>query len=132
MKQRRLLKRTTLLVIAELLQADRPRTHRELAEAAAITSSDLSQILKRFGKDGWLARDLKPGYEPAGGNRSRRRHRLTSQGRREAKRTLQKQGRLVGGKWCLNEGGEIPARTPVPWRSPLDAARRFFNGPRHL
>jgi DNA-binding MarR family transcriptional regulator len=131
MKQRRLLKRTTLVVIAELLEADRPRTHRELATAAAITSCDLSQILKRFGKDGWLASDLRPGYEPAGGNRARRRHRLTPQGRREAKRALEKQGRLVGGKWCLNEGDEIPARTPDRQRSPLDAARRFMVAPRH-
>jgi len=132
MKQRRLLKRTTLVVIAELLEADRPRTHRELAAAAAITSSDLSQILKRCGKDGWLASDLKPGYELAEGNRSRRRHRLTPQGRREAKRALQKQGRLIGGRWCLNDGGEIPTRTPELHRSPLDAARRFIGGPRHL
>jgi DNA-binding MarR family transcriptional regulator len=132
MKQRRLLKRTTLVVIAELLEADRPRTHRELAAAAGITSSDLSQILKRFAKDGWLASDLKPGYEPAGDSRARRRHRLTPQGRREAKRALQKQGRLIGGRWCLNEGGEIPVRTPEPRRSPLDAARRFINGSRHL
>jgi DNA-binding MarR family transcriptional regulator len=130
MKQRRLLRRTTLLVIAELLQADRPRMHRELAEAGGITSGELSQILKRFAKDGWLASDLKPGYEPAQGNRSRRRHRLTPHGRREAKRALQKQGRLVGGKWCLNEGDEIPVRTPEPRRSPLDAARRFLADPR--
>jgi DNA-binding MarR family transcriptional regulator len=132
MKQRRLLKRTTLVVIAELWEADRPRTHRELAAAAGITSSDLSQILKRFGKDGWLASDLKPGYEPAGGNRARPRHRLTPQGRRKAKRALQKQGRLVGGKWCLNDGGEIPTRTREAHRSPLDAARRFIGGPRFL
>ena len=131
MKQRRLLKRTTLVVIAELWEADRPRTHRELAAAAGISSSDLSQILKRFGKDGWLASDLKPGYEPAGANRARRRHRLTPQGRREAKRALQKQGRLVGGKWCLNEGDETPARTPDRRRSRLDVARRLMVDPRH-
>jgi DNA-binding MarR family transcriptional regulator len=131
MKQRRLLKRTTLTVIAELLQADRPQAHRDLAQVAGITSSDLSQILKRFAKDGWLASDLKPGYEPAGGKRHRRRYRLTPQGRREGKRALQKQGQLVGGKWCLNEGGEIPVRRPEPQRSPLAASRRFLDAPRY-
>ena len=130
-KQRRLLKRTTLLVIAELLQSDRPRTHRQLAEAASVSSCGLSQILKRLRKQGWLAPDLKPGFEVPQGRSSRRRYRLTPQGRREAKLALQKQGRLAGGKWCLNEGVEIPMRTPEPRRSPLDAARRFLAAPWH-
>jgi DNA-binding MarR family transcriptional regulator len=130
-KQRRLLKRTTLLVIAELLQSDRPRTHRQLAEVTSVSSCGLSQILKRLRKQGWLAPDLRPGFDVPQGRSSRRRYRLTPQGRREAKLALQKQGRLAGGKWCLNEGAVIPMRAPESRRSPLDAARRFLAAPWH-
>jgi DNA-binding HxlR family transcriptional regulator len=131
-KQRRLLKRMTLLVIAELLQSDRPRTHRQLADAASVSSRALSQILKRLRSEGWLTHDMKPGFEAPRTRGSRRRFRLTPEGRRDAKRALQKQGRLAGGKWCLNEGGEIPMRVQQPRRSPIDVARRYLSTARHF
>ena len=111
MKRTRVRKRTTLKVIEKVLVARRPFTSSDLADATGLSVSKVGQILKRLVNEGWLIRAQKHANEPALAVGGRPRFRLTTKGAREARSALQKQGTLVGGKWQLNEGGEIPVPT---------------------
>jgi DNA-binding MarR family transcriptional regulator len=105
-KQRRVMKRTTLLVIAQILKADRPLTSQDVIAATGLVPSEVRQIMKRLTNEGWLLREIMPGQMRA------RRYRLTSQGRREGRDALQRQADLVGGKWRLRETQEMLPRAP--------------------
>ncbi len=105
MKQKRVLKRMTLLVIAEILDTQRPLTSRAVADATAISPRHVRQILKRLSNWGWLERDLKPGQEGRRGTRQR--YRITSKGRNEGRGAMLRQGRLIGGKWHIHELREL-------------------------
>jgi DNA-binding PadR family transcriptional regulator len=100
-----MLKKTTLLVIAEVLETQRPLTSRGVTEATRITPRNVRQILKRLSNWGWLEWDLKPGQEARRG--ARRRYRLTSKGRNEGRGVMLRQGRLIGGKWHIQDLREL-------------------------
>jgi DNA-binding MarR family transcriptional regulator len=97
-------KRTTLLVIAQILKADRPLTSQDVIVATELMPSEVRQIMKRLTNEGWLLREVRPGQTRA------RRYRLTSQGRREGREALQRQADLVGGKWLIRVTREMPPR----------------------
>jgi Mn-dependent DtxR family transcriptional regulator len=105
------LKRITLLVIAEILETQRPLTSRAVADETRITPRNVRQILKRLSNWGWLARDLKPGQQAKRG--ARQRYRLTAKGRKEGRAALLRQANIVGGKWNICGVEEAPQRTSV-------------------
>ncbi len=116
MKQKRVLKRMTLLVIAEILETQRPLTSRAVAEATKITPRNVRQILKRLSNWGWLARDLKPGQEVKRG--AKQRYRLTPKGRNDGRAALLRQGTFVGGRWEIGGAEDAPQRSSIIRRLP--------------
>lgn len=100
-KRRRLLARSTLLVIMKILTSARPISNRDLVEATKLHSVTVSQILKRLSNKGWLAPNLPSGISRAGQRRHPICYRLTLKGQQEAKWVLEKQGSLDGGRWQI-------------------------------
>ena len=99
-KQRRLLKRSTLEIITKILEDRRPFTSGGLAFATGIAPRTVSQTIKRFRCDGWIACDARYG---AGRNAGRRvAYSLTLKGRTEAHAAPRKQASFTGGKWQID------------------------------
>jgi predicted ArsR family transcriptional regulator len=121
-KHKRVLKRMTLLVIAEILDTQRPLTSRAVAEETRITPRDVRQILKRLSNWGWLVRDLKPGQEAKRG--AKQRYRLTAKGRNEGRAALVRQATFVGGRSQICGVEDAPQRTPIICRLPRLTAMR--------
>ena len=111
MKQKRVLKRMTLLVIAEILQIQHALTSRAVADATQLAPCNVRQIFKRLSSWGWLARDVRPGQETRRG--ARQRYRLMPKGRIEGSAALRRQASLVGWDEHTSDAGDLGARTPV-------------------
>lgn len=117
-KQRRQLARSTLLVIIQILSAERAPSSRSLAQATELPARSVTQIIKRLSKAGWLAHNLPNNAPRSGQRRHPIRYRLTIVGRQEARRALEKQASRTGGKWQIH--ADLPARR-VARAAPLPA-----------
>jgi len=123
-KQRRELKRMTLLLIAELLRMEGVITSRTVADAAQMDRPDVSQIFRRLSGWGWLAQDVRPDRKNRRG--AKLRYRLTAKGRIEGNEVLRRQASVSGGKWRIDDRGtqcrnaaeapnmRTPPRVPAP------------------
>lgn len=102
-EQPRRLARSTLLVIIQILEANRPVANRSLAKATSVPSRTVAQIIKRLSRKGWVAHSMPGDLRRCGRRRVPIRYRLTIKGRQEAKHALTRQASRVGGKWLIHD-----------------------------
>jgi DNA-binding MarR family transcriptional regulator len=123
MKQTRLLKKSTLLVIKKFLESGQSLTSAEVSGATEVDAAEVRQILKRLRYDGWLTGEPK---QSAGAGLRRWRYRLTTTGRRDAPKALARQATWTEENgWCVRNDPAPSTPTASPQQVTKAAPRRY-------